>query len=235
MTQLIALVTGASQGIGKEIARQLAEAGLTVHVGSRTADRAQEAAADIGADARPLVVDVTDAASVAAAAKQVEVLDILVNNAGVSPSEGRPAQDENADAFRAVFETNVFGVVTVTNAFLPALRRSARPRIVNISSGTGSLALATGEMAKYQGAYASYRASKTALNALTVLYAQSLAGDGIAVNSLAPGLRRTGLNAASANGGDPSEAAAAAVRLALSPDDTVTGSFINWDKAALPW
>ena len=235
MTQLIALVTGASQGIGKEIARQLAEVGLTVHVGSRTADRAREAAADIGANARPLVVDVTDAASVAAAAKQIETLDVLVNNAGVSPAEGRPAQDENADTFRAVFDTNVFGVVTVTNAFLPALRRSARPRIVNISSGTGSLTLATGEMAKYQGAYASYRASKTALNALTVLYAQSLAGDGIKVNSLAPGLRRTGLNAAAANGGDPSEAAAAAVRLALSPDETVTGTFINWDDTALPW
>ncbi len=126
-------------------------------------------------------------------------------------------------------------MVTVTNAFLPALRRSEHPRIVNISSGTGSLAQATGSMAHCRGAFASYRSSKTALNALTVFYAQSLADDGIKVNSLAPGLRRTDLNATTADGGDPAEAATGAVRLALLPDDGPSGTFVNWDATPVPW
>ncbi|GAA0345723.1 SDR family oxidoreductase [Streptomyces blastmyceticus] len=231
----IALVTGANKGIGKEIARQLAQAGLTVYIGSRDAGRAERAAADIGGDARPLVLDVTDPASVAVAAERVDTLDVLVNNAGISPAQGRAAQDEDADTFRRIYETNVFGVVTVTNAFLPALRRSEHPRIVNISSGTGSLAQATASMAHYRGAFASYRSSKTALNALTVFYAQSLVDDDIKVNSLAPGLRRTDLNTTTTDGGDPAEAAAGAVRLALLPDDGPSGTFVNWDDTSVPW
>ena len=236
MDSTIALVTGANKGIGKEIARQLARAGLTVYLGSRDAERAERAAAEIGGDARPLVLDVTDPSVVAAAAEQVGALDVLVNNAGVSPAEASPAQEEDVSVFRRVFETNVFGVLTVTNAFLPALRRSARPRIVNLSSGTASLTWATGPMAGYRGGFASYRSSKAALNALTVFYAQSLAADGIKVNALAPGLRRTDLNAAAASGGgDPAEAAEAAVRLALLPDDGPTGAFFNWDGTPVPW
>lgn len=122
-----ALVTGANKGIGKEIARQLVQAGLTVYVGSRDAERAERAVADIGGDAKPLVIDVTDPVSVGAAAERIQTLDALINNAGVSPSEGKGAQDEDVDTFRRVFETNVFGVVAVTNAFLPVLRRSAHP------------------------------------------------------------------------------------------------------------
>lgn len=236
MNSRIALVTGANKGIGKEIARQLAGAGLIVYLGARDAERAQRAAAEIGGDVRPLLLDVTDSASVAAAAERLETLDVLVNNAGVSSAEPRPAQEEDAAEFRRVFETNVFGVLTVTNAFLPALRRSAHPRIVNLSSGTGSLTLASGPMADYRGGFASYRSSKAALNALTVFYAQSLAADGIKVNALAPGLRRTDLNTtAAAGGGDPAEAAAAAVRLALLPEDGPTGAFLNWDATPLPW
>jgi len=127
----------------------------------------------------------------------------------------------------------------VTNAFLPALRRSARPRIVNISSGTGSLARSTSPNPQFAfgtGGAAAYRSSKTALNALTVFYAQALAGDGFKVNALAPGLRATDLNAlAAASGGDPAEAAAGAVRLALLPDDGPTGEFISWDGTTVPW
>jgi NAD(P)-dependent dehydrogenase (short-subunit alcohol dehydrogenase family) len=131
----------------------------------------------------------------------------------------------------------VFGVVAVTNAFLPALRRSAHPRIVNISSGTGSLTWATDPQSRHwSGRYAAYRSSKTALNALTVFYARALADDGIKVNALAPGLRRTDLNAtAAASGGDPAEAAAGAVRLALLPDDGPTGEFFSWDGTPVPW
>jgi NAD(P)-dependent dehydrogenase (short-subunit alcohol dehydrogenase family) len=237
MNNPIALVTGANKGIGLEIARQLAQQGFTVHIGSRRAESADQAAREIGGDARPLLLDVTDPAGIAAAAQQLDVLDVLVNNAGVSPAEPRPAQDEDVETFRRVFETNVFGVVAVTNAFLPALRRSAHPRIVNLSSGTASLAWSSsGPMAAYQGGYASYRASKTALNALTVFYAQSLAADGIKVNALAPGLRRTDLNStATETGGDPAEAAEAVVRLASLPDDGPTGQYVNWDATPIPW
>jgi NAD(P)-dependent dehydrogenase (short-subunit alcohol dehydrogenase family) len=231
---LIALVTGANKGIGKEIARQLADAGLFVYLGSRDPARGARAAAEIGGDSRLLVLDVTDDASIAEAARQVGTLDILVNNAGISGEDKTPDQDD-ADTFRRIYETNVFGVVAVTNAFLPALRRSAHPRIVNISSGTGSLTWATDPQSRHwSGRYAAYRSSKAALNALTVFYARTLADDGIKVNALAPGLRRTDLNATAA-GGDPAEAAAGAVRLALLPDDGPTGEFFSWDGTPVPW
>jgi NAD(P)-dependent dehydrogenase (short-subunit alcohol dehydrogenase family) len=235
MDNSIALVTGANKGIGKEIARQLAGAGLTVYVGSCDAARGQRTVEEIGGDARLLVLDVTDAASIAEAASQIGTLDILVNNAGISGEDKTPDQ-EDAGTFRRIYETNVFGVVAVTNAFLPALRRSAHPRIVNISSGTGSLTWATGPQFPHRGSYAAYRSSKTALNALTVFYAHALAGDGIKVNALAPGLRRTGLNAtAAASDGDPAEAAAGAIRLALLPDDGPSGEFFSWDGTTVPW
>lgn len=231
----IALVTGADKGIGRQIAQQLADRGLTVYVGSRDAGRGQRAVEEIGGGARLLVLDVTDAAGIAEAAGQVDALDILINNAGIS-GEGRTAQEEDLETFRRIYETNVFGVVAVTNAFLPALRRSAHPRIVNISSGTGSLGWGTGSQFPHQGTYAAYRSSKTALNALTVFYAHSLAADRVLVNALAPGLRRTDLNAtAAASGGDPAEAAAGAVRLALLADDGPSGGFFSWDGTSVPW
>jgi NAD(P)-dependent dehydrogenase (short-subunit alcohol dehydrogenase family) len=232
---LVALVTGANKGIGKEIARQMAGAGLTVYVGSRDAARGERAVADIGGNARMVVLDVTGAASIAAAALQIGALDILVNNAGIS-GEDKTADREDTGTFRRIYETNVFGVAAVINAFLPVMRRSAHPRIVNISSGTGSLTWATGPQFPHRGSYAAYRSSKTALNALTVFYAHALAADGIKVNALAPGLRRTDLNAtAAANGGDPAEAAAGAVRLALLPDDGPSGQFFSWDGTPVPW
>ncbi len=134
-----------------------------------------------------LVLDVTDDASIADAARQVGTLDILVNNAGIS-GDGKTPDQQDSSTFRRIYETNVFGVVAVTNAFLPALRRSAHPRIVNVSSGTGSLTWATDPQSRHwPGRYAAYRSSKTALNALTVFYAHNLADDGIKVNALAPG------------------------------------------------
>jgi NAD(P)-dependent dehydrogenase (short-subunit alcohol dehydrogenase family) len=233
-----AVVTGANKGIGKHIARKLADAGVTVYVGSRDAERGSAAVAEIGERARLLVLDVTDAASVAAAAAQVDSLDVLVNNAGIG-DDPRSAPEADADSFRRVFETNVFGVVTVTNAFLPALRRSAAPRIVNISSGTGSLAQSTSPSHRFTfsaGGAAAYRSSKTALNALTVFYAQALADDGFKVNALAPGLRATDLNElAAARGGDPAEAAAGAVWLAQLPPDGPNGGFFSWDGTPVPW
>jgi NAD(P)-dependent dehydrogenase (short-subunit alcohol dehydrogenase family) len=239
MSDSTALVTGASSGIGREIARQLAAAGLTVYVGSRTLERGQRAVEEIAGDARLLVLDVTDAASVADASTQVADLDVLVNNAGIMV-DGRAAPEADVDSFRRTYDTNVFGVLEVTNAFLPALRRSAHPRIVNVSSGTGSLAWSTGPNPQFAyetgGSGAAYRSSKAALNALTVFYAQALASQGFKVNALAPGLRATNLNArAAASDGDPAEAAAAAVRLALLPDDGPNGNLFSWDGSIAPW
>jgi NAD(P)-dependent dehydrogenase (short-subunit alcohol dehydrogenase family) len=246
MDKSIALVTGANKGIGREIARQLAAAGHTVYVGSRDVGRGKEAIAGIDGDARLLVLDVTDADSIAAAARQVPSLDILVNNAGISSGGRKSVSEEDPEVFRHVYETNVFGVVAVTNAFLPALRRSAHPRIVNISSGSASLAASAGQAEGIivfasgpTGAQGAYRSSKTALNELTVLYANDLADEGFKVNALAPGARRTDLmgpaGRASPRAGDPAEGAAGAIRLALLPDDGPTGGFFSWDGTPVPW
>lgn len=235
-----ALVTGANSGIGKEIARQLLKSGLTVYVAARDAARGQAAVDELGDRARLLVLDVTDGKSVAAAAEGADTLDVLVNNAGISDA-GQPPTETDLATLRRVYETNVFAVVAVTNAFLPALRRSAAPRIVNMSSGTGSLAWSTGPNPQFDyrlgGAAAAYRSSKAALNALTVYYAQALEVAGpFKVNALAPGLRATNLNSRAAQyGGDPAEAATEAVRLALLPEEGPTAGFFSWDGTVAAW
>ncbi len=240
MSRSTALVTGATGGIGLHIARQLAEQGWAVLVGARDAARGAEVAVGLGG--RPLLLDVTDAESIAMAAANVTELDVLVNNAGISLDTGTRVTETDVDVFRRTYETNVFGVVAVTNAFLPALRRSAHPRIVNLSSGTGSLTWSTGPNPQFDyraastGSGAAYRSSKSALDALTVFYAQALADDGFKVNALAPGRRATNLNPqAASNGGDPAEAAGGAVRLALLPDDGPTGQLFSWDGTVVPW
>ncbi|MFJ5986086.1 SDR family NAD(P)-dependent oxidoreductase [Lentzea sp. NPDC092896] len=233
-----ALVTGANKGIGKHVARLLVAEGFTVHVGSRDPERGQRTVDELGPAARLLVLDVTDPGSIAQAAARVDHLDVLVNNAGIGTSLATPAETV-LDDLRRTFETNVAGVVAVTNAFLPALRRSGHPRVVNVSSGTSSLTWSTNPNPQFphgNGGAAAYRASKAALNALTVFYAQTLADEGFKVNALAPGLRATDLNPrAAASGGDPAEAAAGAVRLALLPDDGPTGGFFSWDGTTVPW
>jgi NAD(P)-dependent dehydrogenase (short-subunit alcohol dehydrogenase family) len=235
-----ALVTGASSGIGKEISQQLAALGWDVIVGARDAERGEKTAAEVAG--RLLVLDVTDPVGVAAAAAAVPKLDVLVNNAGISLDTGSVITETDLDTFRRTYETNVFGVITVTNAFLPSLRRSAHPRIVNLSSGTGSLTWSSGPNPQFDfraastGAGAAYRSSKTALNALTVFYAQALAAERIKVNALAPGLRATNLNPqAQAAGGDPAEAAAGAVQLAMLDDNGPTGQLFSWDGTVAPW
>lgn len=239
-TQTTALVTGATGGIGRDIARQLLDAGLRVLIGARDLDRGHRTAAELGDGATAIALDVTDAGSIAAAAATLTTLDVLVNNAGIGPDEGS-ITEADINLFRRIYETNVFGVIAVTNAFLPALRRSAHPRIVNVSSGTGSLAWSTGPNPQFTfqslgASAAAYRSSKTALNALTIFYGQQLTEDGFKVNALAPGLRATNLNTRAASmGGDPAEAAAGAVRLALLPDDGPTGAFFSWDGSGVPW
>ncbi|MBD0417854.1 SDR family oxidoreductase [Streptomyces sp. NPDC052309] len=238
MNDRTALVTGANKGIGKHIARLLTAEGFRVYVGSRDAERGRRTVEQIGAGARLLVLDVTDPGSVAAAAARVDRLDVLVNNAGINVSLD-PVAETGLEDFRRTYETNVFGVVAVTNAFLPALRRSPSPRIVNVSSGTASLTWSTSPNPQFtpgRGHAAAYRSSKAALNALTVLYALTLAEEGFKVNALAPGARATDLvPGAAAVGGDPAEAAQGAVRLALLQDDGPTGAFFSWDGTPVPW
>jgi NAD(P)-dependent dehydrogenase (short-subunit alcohol dehydrogenase family) len=235
---LVALVTGANSGIGFGIARQLLDHGVTVWIGARDPEKGERAAAELGSGARAVQLDVTDPASVAAAVRRVDELDILVNNAGVNPG-GEDIAGTGLDQLRAAYETNVFGLISVTQGFLPVLTRSAHPRIVNVSSGTGSLTWSSGPNPQFdwqvaKGGGLAYRSSKTAVNAVTVLTAESL-GDSFKVNALAPGLRRTNLVTGMSVGGDPAEAALGAVRLALLPDDGPTGALWSWDGTRAPW
>jgi NAD(P)-dependent dehydrogenase (short-subunit alcohol dehydrogenase family) len=192
------LITGANKGLGFETARRLIGAGHTVYVGSRDAERGQRAADQLGA--RLLLIDVTDDASVAAAAKTVEAgggLDVLVNNAGIEARtpDGRVpgAAELTADAMRAVFETNVFGLVRVTHAMLPLLLRSTAPVVVNVSSGLGSFTRMT---AAGTPAYAypgvAYPTSKAAVNMITVQFAKAFPS--MRINAVEPGFTATDLN-----------------------------------------
>lgn len=234
----IALVTGANSGIGFAIARQLLDRGVTVWIGARDLGKGRRAAEELGSTARAVQLDVTDPSSVAAAVERIGELDILVNNAGVNPG----AEDITAttiEQLRTAYETNVFGLIAVTQGFLPALERSTHPRIVNVSSGTGSLTWNSNpnpqfDWERVRGGGLAYRSSKTAVNAVTLLTAQAL-GEDFKVNALAPGLRRTNLIPGATVGGDPAEAATGAVRLALLPDDGPTGALWSWDGGRVPW
>jgi NAD(P)-dependent dehydrogenase (short-subunit alcohol dehydrogenase family) len=235
---MVALVTGGNSGIGLEIARQLLAHGVTVWLGSRSAEKGQTAAAALGSTVQSVQLDVTDPASIAAAVQRVGDLDVLVNNAGVNPGS-EDIVGTSSEQLQAAFGTNVFGLIAVTQGFLPALRRSAHPRVVNVSSGTGSLVWNSSPNPQFdweqvKGGGLAYRSSKSAVNAVTLLTAQAL-GDHVKVNALAPGLRRTNLIAGMTIGGDPAEAATGAVRLALLPDDGPSGGLWSWDGTRAPW
>jgi NAD(P)-dependent dehydrogenase (short-subunit alcohol dehydrogenase family) len=236
----VALVTGANKGIGLEIARQLAREGITVFLGARDESRGRAAAEKLraeGLDARSLRLDVADDASVTAAALAVENdvgrLDILVNNAGIAIDDG-PASRVSIEVLRRTYETNVFGVVRVTQAMLPLLRRSDAGRIVNLSSGLGSLARNSDPSWPYASVkYLAYNTSKTAVNAITIQFAHELRGTPIKVNAADPGYVATDMNQ---HQGVRSveQGAATPVRLALLPRDGPTGGYFN-DDGVVPW
>lgn len=232
------LITGANKGLGLETARRLVAAGHTVHLGSRDAARGRAAAERIGA--RFVQLDVTDDASVAAAVRAVEAaggLDVLVNNAGVQREMGADrdvigAADLTAEVMRGTFETNVFGTVRVTHAFLPLLRRSANPVVVNVSSGLASLALvSTPDTPTHAYPGVAYPASKTAVNMLTVQYAKALPG--MRINAVEPGYTATDLNAHSGHQ-SVEEGAEIIVRMAQLGPDGPTGGYFD-AKGTLPW
>ncbi|MFD7660547.1 SDR family NAD(P)-dependent oxidoreductase [Actinosynnema sp. NPDC059797] len=233
----IALVTGANKGIGYQIAAQLARLGATVLLAARDRARRERAAAELGV--HPIALDVTDAASAAAAADEVGRrfgrLDALVNNAGITGPQAQAPSAVDLDVLREVFETNVFGVVAVTNAMLPLLLRSPAPRIVNVSSGVGSLTALSDpghELAALPAGVA-YPPSKTALNAVTVQYAKELAGRGVLVNAVDPGYCATDLNGHRGHR-TAARGAAVAVRLATLGPDGTTGGF-HGEDGPLPW
>lgn len=238
----IALVTGANKGIGYEIAAGLGALGFSVGVGARDGQRRETAVAKLraaGVDAFGVPLDVTDDASVTAAAALVEEragrLDALVNNAGVTGDRAQLPATVDLAVVRAVVETNVLGVIRVTNAMLPLLRRSASPRIVNMSSSVGSLArqsAAEGELTTGPIAVA-YSPSKTFLNAVTVQYVRELRGTNILINAACPGYVATDLNNFQGVR-TPEQGAAIAIRLATLPDDGPTGGFFE-DAGVVPW
>ncbi|GAA3091909.1 SDR family NAD(P)-dependent oxidoreductase [Streptomyces rectiviolaceus] len=231
------LITGANKGLGLETARRLVAAGHTVYIGSRNAERGRRAAERVGA--RTVRIDVTDDASVAAAAKAVEAeggLDVLINNAGIesrTPDNTVPgAADVTADQMREVFETNVFGLVRVTQAFLPLLRRSSAPVIVNLSSGLASLhrvADAGTPAFAYPGV--AYPASKTAVNMITVQYAKAFPA--MRINAVEPGFTKTDLNG---NTGVQTveQGAEIIVRMAQADPEGPTGCYVD-AEGPLPW
>jgi len=237
--QTIALVTGANKGIGYEIAAGLGTLGWKVGVGARDEQRRDAAVAKLraaGADAFGVPLDVTDDASVAAAGlieERAGRLNVLVNNAGITG--GAPQMPTTVDpaTVRATVETNVIGVIRVTNAMLPLLRRSASPRIVNMSSSVGSLTLQTTPGAETGPIAAAYAPSKTFLNAVTVQYANELHDTNILINAACPGFTATDLNGFRGVR-TPEQGAAIAIRLATLPDDGPTGGFFD-DAGAVPW
>jgi NAD(P)-dependent dehydrogenase (short-subunit alcohol dehydrogenase family) len=248
--KLVALVTGANQGIGLQIAKDLVEHGFTVLVGSRNLERGEAAAQQIGSDALALQLDVTDQASIAAAAERIRRelghLDVLVNNAAISNTNKKPGQsveeysqstrpsNVNLDELRAVFETNVFGVIAVTQAMLPLLREAPAARIVNVSSGAGSLTLNSDPTFPWRSIFGPvYPASKTALNAMTLAMAIELEPTGIKVNAVSPGFTKTNLNGYQGTE-TVEQGAAEAVRVALLGPDGPTGTFTR-TGSVIPW
>src|SRR5580698_4584819 len=247
----VALVTGANQGIGLQIAKDLVARGFTVLVGSRNLERGQAAAGEVGPDAHALHLDVTDQASIINAANRVQSefgrLDVLIQNAAISNTNKQSGQtvedyaqttrpsNVSLDEMRAVWETNVFGVLAVYQAMLPLLRETPNARIVNVSSGMGSLTRNADPAFPWRSIFGPvYPASKTALNAMTLAMAIELEPTGIKVNAVSPGFTKTNLNDY-AGTETVEEGAREAVRVALLGPDGPTGTFTHAKLGMLPW
>ena len=245
------LITGANQGIGLQIAKELAAHGFTVLAGSRNPERGEAAAREIGKDARAIQLDVTDQASIAAAAEQIRKefgsLDMLINNAAISNTRKTPGMslqeyakislpsNVSLDEVRTVWETNVFGVLAVTQAMLPLLRKAPAASIVNVSSGVGSLMENSVKGHRYRSSFSPcYPASKTALNAITLAFAIELEPEGIKVNAVSPGFTRTNLNGYEGTE-SVEDGSREVVRVALLGPDGPSGTFTRWENAPIPW
>ena len=238
----IALVTGATRGIGFETARQLAATGVHVLLAGRDRDKAVAASLELQAQGLPveaIALDVTGADSIAAAADEIARkhgrLDILVNNAGIARDDAqRKPSEQTLATWRETFETNVFGVVAVTQAMLPLLRKSPAARIVNVSSILGSLALHSDPASPiYDFKVPAYNVSKTAVNAWTVQLAHELRGTSIKVNAVHPGYVKTDMNAGEGEI-EVADGARTSVRMALLDDSGPSGGYVYFEET-LPW
>jgi NAD(P)-dependent dehydrogenase (short-subunit alcohol dehydrogenase family) len=240
----IAVITGANRGLGFATARRLGQSGVRVIVGARNLANGDEAVARLrreGLDCEPLRIDVDSAESVREAAKLVERehgrIDILINNAGILPEATATDVDRPLDLgmVRETFETNVFGTISVTNEFLPLLRRSASGRIVNVSSTMGSLTDQTDPSSPYYGLLVpAYQMSKAALNGFTIALSKALTDTSIKVNSVCPGWVQTDLGGPANRAAAPTtadEAAQIVVDMASIDDDGPTGQFVDRDGA----
>ncbi|MEU7399623.1 SDR family NAD(P)-dependent oxidoreductase [Streptomyces albogriseolus] len=231
------IITGENKGLGFETARQLVAAGHKVYAGARDAERGRQAADELGANF--ILLDVTDDASVQAAAKKVEAdggLDVLVNNAGIEPRQDDggfiPASDVTADLARRVFDTNVFGQIRMLHAFLPLLARSAAPVVVNVGSGASLMRdLNNPDNPAHHYPDITYPASKAAVNMLTVQYAKAYPT--VRINAVDPGFTATDLNF-HAGHQTVEEGADIIVRMAQIGPDGPTGGFFD-ARGVIPW
>ncbi len=242
----IALVTGATRGIGLETVRQLAAAGVHTLLAGRDLSKAAEAASKLQAEGLPvegIALDVTDAGSLAAAVKTVGEthgrLDILVNNAGILIDDAsKKVSEQSLEAWRTTFDTNVFGLIAVTQGFLPLLRKSSAGRIVNVSSAMGSVTLHSDPSSfLYDSKVPAYSVSKSAVNAWTVQLAYELKDSAIKVNTIHPGYVKTDMNNVEGEQRgelDVPDGARTSVRLALIDNDGPNGGFFYLDQV-LPW
>jgi NAD(P)-dependent dehydrogenase (short-subunit alcohol dehydrogenase family) len=227
----VALVTGANRGIGREVARQLADEGYAVLLAGRDGGKASAAAAELeestGGSVQAITLDVADPASIAAAAETVANeagrLDVLVNNAGVGTDFGVSGTEPDFDAIQSALDTNFFGAYRLTIAVLGLLRASAHPRIVNVSSGMGGVA----EMGGWSPGY---RVSKAAMNAMTRILSTELKEEGILVNSACPGFVKTDMGGPMGATKSVEDGAKGIVWLATLPDDGPTGGFFRDGK-----
>jgi NAD(P)-dependent dehydrogenase (short-subunit alcohol dehydrogenase family) len=236
----IALITGANKGIGKEIARQLGKLGITVIIGARDKKKGKEAEKELrsqGIDVLTVKLDVTKQSTIDGAALEIEKkfgkLDILVNNAGIGIDTGKPSSID-IDILYRTYDTNVFGPFRVIKTFLPLLKKSKAGRIVNMSSGLGSLERNSSQYWETSGPkLLAYNSSKSALNALTLQFAYELRKTAIKVNSAAPGFVATDINQFRGTR-TVEQGARAPVRLATLPEDGPSGGFFEED-GPVPW
>jgi len=246
----IALITGANQGVGLQVTKELVKNGITVLLGSRDLRRGEIAATEIGAGAIAIQIDVTDQTSISAAAERIEKefgrLDLLVNNAAISNTrkgdlslqeyaEISSASTASLDEIREVWETNVFGPLAVYQAMLPLLRKSSDARIVNVSSGAGSLTASADPNYPYHKFFGPvYPASKTALNAITLAIMVELEATNIKVNLVSPEFTSTNLNGYEGTQ-SIEDGSREVVHIALLGPDGPSGTFTRWENTVIPW
>jgi len=232
------LITGANKSIGFETARQLLQQGYFVYLGSRDGQKGQQAVSQLQSEGltnvEAIEIDVDNVDSIKAArevlGQKTQTLDVLINNAGISGTMPQTSLETDPSVFRQVFETNFFGVIDVTQTFMDLLKQSPEPRIVNVTSGLGSLTLHSDPNWKYYAVKpASYVASKAALNAYTIVLAHDLRDTAFKVNAVDPGYTATDFNHHSGPGTVP-DAAARVVKAAVLGPDGPTGQFFSDDN-----